>query len=291
MPLRLEKTETHNALVIERGLYTKRFLLIVDREKCRGCGVCESICHRSAISLVDREKTIVNGEEVAQTSILDIDENLCDHCGICEAMCPFGAIEHTINGKPIVCVHETESFPHYVRDIRVNKERIAPYLERTDELCPLNLISVEDGKLVIDEKSCPCCRICEDRTEGAILVSPIFLGSISINQEKCPEGCKSCLDVCPVEALELDGDGNAYPLEKYCVYCEACVQVCPKPEEALIVTRTSVRHSPVKSGAWNKALEKLATSDAFDRELRTKRTSKVANAMKRRNIGEERDQH
>ncbi|TFG14142.1 4Fe-4S dicluster domain-containing protein [Candidatus Thorarchaeota archaeon] len=287
MPLRLKKTETHNALVIERGLYTKRFLLIVDREKCRGCGVCETICHIGAISLVDREKTIVDGEEVAQASILNIDEHLCDHCGMCEAMCPFGAIEHTVNGEPVVCVQETESFPHYVREIKVNEERINPYLDRADELCPLNLISVEDGKLVIDEKSCPCCRHCEDRTEGAILVRPVFLGSIIIHQEKCPEGCKSCLDVCPVEALELSEDGNVHPLGRHCVYCEACLQVCPKPEEALIVTRTSVRHTPVKSGAWNKALEKLATSDAFDREIRRKRTSKVAEAMKRRNMGGE----
>ncbi|MGV9169031.1 MAG: 4Fe-4S dicluster domain-containing protein [Promethearchaeia archaeon] len=285
MPLRLKKTETDYNLVIERNLYTKRFLLTVDREKCRGCGICETVCHSDAISLINREKTMVDGEEVAQRAIVDIDENLCDHCGMCEAICPFWAIEHTVNGEPIVCVHETESFPQYIREIQVDEEEISPYLEKADELCPLDLVSVEDGKLFIDEKSCPCCRQCEDRTNGAILVRPIFMGSIIINQEVCPEDCKNCLDVCPVEALELHEDGNVYPLDRYCVYCEACIKVCPEPDEALIVTRTSVRHTPVKSGAWNKALEKLATSDAFERELRTKRTSKVAEAMKRRNMG------
>jgi 4Fe-4S ferredoxin len=283
--LKLKKTETDDSLTIERGLYTKRFLLIVDREKCRGCGICERICHTGAISLVDKEKRAIDGEEIAQRSIVDIDEHLCDHCGMCEAMCPFGAIEHTVNGKPVVCVHETESFPEYIRDIRIDREKIEPYLERAKELCPLDLISVEDGKIVIEEKSCPCCRQCEDRTEGAILVRPIFMGSITINQDKCPEECKNCFDICPVDALELREDGKVYPLDKYCVYCEACLQVCPEPDKALIVKRTSIRHTIVKSGAWNKALEKLATSAGFDRELRTKRTKKIAEAMKRRNMG------
>ncbi|TFG09454.1 hypothetical protein EU538_04980 [Candidatus Thorarchaeota archaeon] len=227
----------------------------------------------------------MDGEEVAQRSIVDIDEHLCDHCGMCEAMCPFWAIEHTVNGEPVVCVHETDSFPEYIRDIRIDREKIEPYLERVDELCPLNLISIEDGELVINEKSCPCCRQCEDGTDGAILVRPIFIGSITINQDKCPEECKNCLDVCPVDALELHEDGKVYPLDKYCVYCEACLQVCPEPDEALVVKRTSIRHTTVKSGAWNKVLEKLATSSAFDRELRTKRTKKIAEAMKRRSMG------
>lgn len=285
MPLRLKKTETDESLVIERGLYTKRFLLTVNREKCRGCGVCERVCHTSAISLVAREKKVVDGKEVAQRSLLDIDEHLCDHCGMCEAMCPFWAIEHTLNGEPIICVHTTESFPEYIREITVDEEKIVPYLEKADELCPLNLISVEDGKLVIDEKSCPCCRHCEDRTEGAILVRPIYMGSITINQDKCPKDCKNCFDVCPVEALEVHKDKKVYPLDRYCVYCEACVHVCPEPDEALTVTRTSIRHTQVKSGAWNKALEKLATTTAFERELRMKRTMKVAESMKRRSIG------
>ena len=283
MPLKLIRTEDDRTLTIERGLYTKRFLLIVDRETCRGCGICERVCHTGAISLHERPKEVIDGKERAVRAQIDIDPHLCDHCGICEATCPFAAITHTLNGEPMVCVHEFDAFPKYIRDIVIDESKIASYIERAETLCPLGLISVEDGKLAIDEKSCPCCRVCEDRTDGAIKVRKIFHGSIKIEQEKCPKGCQNCHDVCPVEDLALRDDGKVYPIDNFCVYCEACVKVCPEPE-ALTVVRTSIRHTQVKSGAWNKTLEKLATDTALEQEMRKKRRSKVAESMTRRQV-------
>jgi ferredoxin len=49
--------------------------------------------------------------------------------------------------------------------------------------------------------------------------------AVKVDKEKCV-GCGTCVDTCPVGALELKGDkvevdGDA------CVECGACVGVCP----------------------------------------------------------------
>lgn len=308
MPLVLSRREDEKTMEVERRLYTKRFVLTVDREKCKGCGICEQICHAEAISLNPVPKEIIDGEERAVKARIEIDPQKCDHCGMCEAICPFAAIEHKVNGTPVVSVVETGSFPEYIREIAVDTSKCDLSCVDCEEACPLNLISVKvlnkDGKEVedigtlqekpnfkkgdytvvveIDEESCPCCRVCELKCpEGTIKVRKIFNGTIRINQEKCPDGCRDCLDVCPVDALYLGEDGKVYPEDTFCVYCDACVKVCPE-ENALTVTRTSIRHTPVKSGAWNKALEKLTETVGFERELRAKRTAKALDALKGR---------
>ena len=104
---------------------------------------------------------------------------------------------------------------------------------------------------------------------GAIKVKKAFEGIISINQEKCPEGCKDCLDVCPIPgALTLGEDKKVHVNELFCTYCGACKNVCPV-DEALIVKRTKVHHTPIHSGTWNKALERLTSPADAAKELKT----------------------
>ena len=47
-----------------------------------------------------------------------------------------------------------------------------------------------------------------------------------IDPEKC-EGCETCVDECPVEAISMNDDGIAEVDEDECVECETCVDVCP----------------------------------------------------------------
>lgn len=48
---------------------------------------------------------------------------------------------------------------------------------------------------------------------------------IKVNKEKCT-GCKICVDLCPVGAIELDDQGKAFITEK-CNLCRLCVKECP----------------------------------------------------------------
>jgi 4Fe-4S ferredoxin len=297
MPIKNNKIEDAQQLSVERVLYAKRFNLTVDRNLCKGCDVCKVVCPREAIAL----RSIPKEEDTAQAPLVDVDEQICDYHGICSAMCPFNAITITINeetGNPVVV---KDCFPELLRDIRVDDAHCEPNCKICEEECPLQIIDVTFGPLTIEEAEaknidpqragqktivevkrelCPTCRVCEAVCPvGVIQVTKFFNGTITIEQEKCPEGCQDCLDVCPVSALYLGDDGKVYVNDMFCMYCRACVNVCPQPE-ALDVQRISVNHSPVKSGAWYKALEKLTSTSGVKRELRAKSSSKAVEAVR-----------
>ena len=46
-----------------------------------------------------------------------------------------------------------------------------------------------------------------------------------VDRELCT-GCGECVESCPVEAIEMDGD-TAKVDEDECTDCGACVDVCP----------------------------------------------------------------
>lgn len=304
MPLKLQKTETENQLLLERIHHAKRYALVVDKGLCVGCEICKTVCPREAIKVSKIEKK--QGEK-AQKPVIDVDLEKCHYCGVCNSICPFGAVKVLIDNKNILSVVEKESFPELIREIKIDPTKCDSSCKDYKEACPLNLITVTfhspDGKetrdinevplgekknlraeINIKKEQCPCCRLCElEGPTDAIQITPILYGSLKINQQKCPEDCRDCMDVCPITgALYLSEDSKKIQVnELYCVYCGACRNVCPV-EDALELQRTSVRHTPVKSGAWNKALEKLASTKGISKELRAKGAAKAKDAVDRR---------
>jgi len=286
MPMKLLKTERDNQLIVERILHAKSYSLTLDKAWCTGCGICAEVCPREAIKII---KFLKGEGERAKPPTVDIDEQKCQYCGICNTLCPFGALVLRINGELTIPVVEKESFPKLIREIQVNVEKCDV---KCEELCPLNLIKVSVGTpegegdrvlVDLDRDHCPCCRVCEIKgPEGAFHVSKFLLGIIRINHEKCPEGCHDCLDVCPITGtLYLSDDGKVYVNDAYCVYCGACKIVCPQ-EGALELERTYIRHTPVRSGAWNKALEKLTSTREMTKELRAKGLIRTRESLEKR---------
>ncbi len=282
-------------------LHAKQYSLTLDKNKCTGCGICMTICPREAIEV---KKTPKTEGEAAKPPTVTLSEEKCTYCGVCEALCPFGALSLKINGEHVIPVVDSESFPQLIREITVDESKCGLECAEIEEPCPLNLIKVSvhtaDGKevtdptsrpdkaslkvtLKVDTDSCPCCRLCEMKfPDGAIKIEKIFHGSLRIHREKCPEGCHDCLDVCPIPGvLYLSDDGKVHVNELNCVYCGVCDVACPI-EGTLELNRTSIRHTVVRSGAWNKALEKLGSTKAMTKELKTKSGKKLHESMKSR---------
>jgi 4Fe-4S ferredoxin len=281
----------------------KNYRLSLDKNICVGCQICSLACPKEAIKL---EKQPKEQGEKAEKAKVDIDLSKCNFCGICDILCPYGAIRVTLNGEHLLSVLEKESFPQLIRDIQVDAGKYRAGIEECEEACPLNLITVElltaDGKPVedvgsltkkekarlkikidVDKEHCPCCRVCEFKCpDGVMLVRKFLHGKIEISKEKCPEGCTDCLDVCPITgALYFsDDEKKVHVNETFCVYCGACKIVCPV-EEALTIKRTKLSHTPIKSGAWNKALERIASPLEISKELKAKGQQKAMEAVEK----------
>lgn len=304
MPLKTIKKETAEHLTLEWVLHIKDYKLVLDRKRCVGCQVCSLACPKEAIR-IDKQPRI--GEDKAKKAKIDVDLAKCNFCGICDVLCPYGAIRVTLDGQHNLPVVEKESFPQLIRDLRVDASKCPIDCVKCEEMCPLKLIKVshfapngtsrEHAGLLSEQKRgttevkidvlkeyCPCCKVCEAKCpKGVIQVRKFLYGKITIHDEKCPKGCEDCLDVCPITgALHLsEKDQKVHVNEIFCIYCGACKLVCPV-EAALDLKRTRISHSPIRSGAWNKALEKLASPTEISKELKTKGSLKARESVRKR---------
>jgi 4Fe-4S ferredoxin len=308
-PLKTVKKETVDTLSIEWILHVKNYKLALDKARCVGCQICSLACPKDAINLEKQPKA--QGQKATKAKV-DIDLEKCNFCGICDVSCPYGAIKLTLNGEHALSVLDKESFPKLIRDINVDTRQCPKDCVECEDACPLSLIKITrvgyDGKLVedistltpaqkkrvqiildIQKDYCPTCRVCEFKCgPGVIKVRKFMEGKIAIDQNKCPEGCTDCLDVCPINgALYLsDKDHKVYVNELFCDYCGACKAVCPV-DEALALKRTKIHHTPVRSGAWNKALEKLTSPVDAVKEMKARGSQKAKETVCKRFVFEE----
>ena len=75
----------------------KRNIIVIDEEKCNGCGVCASACHEGAIQMIDGKARLVS-------------ESYCDGLGACLPHCPTGAI--TMEEREAAAFDETAVAQH-----------------------------------------------------------------------------------------------------------------------------------------------------------------------------------
>jgi 4Fe-4S ferredoxin len=308
MPLKTLKKDAADKLTLEWVLQVKNYKLTLDKNRCAGCQICSLACPKEAIKLEKQTKT--PGQKAKKAKV-DVDLAKCNFCGICDVTCPYGAIKVTLNGEHAPSVVAKESYPELIRDIKVDSRQCPKDCDECETACPLNLIKVSrltfDGKpvddlgalspsdrkhvrinLAIQKEYCPTCRVCEVKcAPGAIKVRKFIEGKINIDQAKCPEGCKDCLDVCPITGALALGEGEkVYVNEAYCDYCGACKVVCPV-DDALTLTRTKILHTPVRSGTWNKALARLTSQGASVQELTAIAAKKRRDAVAKRFVLEE----
>jgi ferredoxin len=301
-----QKTQTGQAITLERAMVTRHYVMTWDLDRCVGCQIGPLVCPKEAVIHVEGE--VVDGRLAKKPSV-DIDAEKCVLCGICEVMCPKNAITLTINGERENPVQAHEAFPHLIESTKFDKARFNMRRRQfVIDNCPTGVISYDKRQktLVVDQEHCIRCRQCEVASDGAFTVVQPWEGKVELRSEKCVEGCLACADVCPTRALHVDDDGDLVLADYYCIKCGACMQVCPIKAEyedyevtiesqgvtktvvhqrltnadalPVLVERWRVKHTPVQSAAWIEAVGKMADEKAGQRELDRKR------ALKRRDL-------
>jgi len=53
-----------------------------------------------------------------------------------------------------------------------------------------------------------------------------FRGAPSLDPTRCPESCHQCSEVCPTDAIRVDGDRLAIDMGR-CLFCTECTTACP----------------------------------------------------------------
>lgn len=61
--------------------------VIINKERCKGCGYCTEFCPRKALEISQE----INAKGYTVASL--VDENKCLGCGLCEIICPEFAVQ------------------------------------------------------------------------------------------------------------------------------------------------------------------------------------------------------
>lgn len=279
------KSEKPDKQVLRRPMITRSYEFIVDHRICCGCRICAVVCPREAITLTPA--SLVDGR-LAERPRIDVDDKRCSFCGECVALCPSHALSMTINGRPEVPVVKGKAFPMLIRTMKVDLASCqasadTSYVER----CPVQAIQIvvkQDNSAiqlvdvkVISTRCINCTRCMEQGPRGGFTVTKPNLGRIWLHTELCPTGCQACADVCPSKAMTYDGRQVAVD-HRFCLFCGACENVCPAAG-AVKVQRTGFVHTPISSGAWMNAVDKLVSFREVAREYDVKSQAKRRKLM------------
>ncbi len=255
---------------------------VVDRAKCNGCGICESVCPVYSIHI---EEGIVKG--------------ICSRCGLCEEACPdnaridaFDTVEDKQkkllnNLKAVTAMIGTGAGAVKISDmnIPVKTEKTAArmcintnleeciHCGRCSYYCPTGAIKVDVEK----EGFCLECRICNDVCPSSAIDKGV------VDASKCSL-CQNCVNNCPHEALFVED--FAVQVKKSeeeiggtiisCVNCGLCSEIIDNG--SIKRERASLRYDPSKDDDTleNKSKRLLAIENCPVSTLRETSKAKIA---------------
>jgi NAD-dependent dihydropyrimidine dehydrogenase PreA subunit len=192
-----------------------------------------------------------------------------------QAVYPYHMMEHVIRQTRVIavahcacrmtahlrgrgCEHPTEvcikfdNLAEYVIERKlateITKEEALEIIKRSEEA---GLVHFVDNAIGDIKHNCNCCgcacwsvgSIKRRKIPRDILMATYFVREM--DEEACT-GCSTCVEICPVEALTMEGDFPALD-EGWCIGCGVCVAKCPEKAALLKLRRDRAGTMPAPS--------------------------------------------
>ncbi|MFW9936787.1 MAG: 4Fe-4S binding protein [Candidatus Thorarchaeota archaeon] len=198
---KISRSITKDSEHVKVQFLTESLELILDRNKCVGCGTCARICPKQAISRgpVGYSRRFPATEEIIPEVY---NPRKCVFCGSCVVMCPFSALTLKKDGEVI-----------NLEDIPIVAKNVVPKIEFEAKKLKTGRIAKQYAKAevkVIDEECAKGCGSCaEVCPSGTIEIAkrPEHGWEMSKNVEVVdPDACVACGacdNACPTGALQL----------------------------------------------------------------------------------------
>ena len=132
----------------------------------------------------------------------------------------------------------------------ISKEEALKVLKDSEEAGLVHKAFHTHEDLSKDETSiCNCCADCcatfELWREGVLPLINATNYLASVNEDICV-GCATCVEKCPVKAIELNDDNKAVVTKTYCIGCGICAHFCPEGAISLLERMRKVYIPPPK---------------------------------------------
>jgi|GEM_PF-361176 len=274
-PLILRETDT--TLELSLRLFVDEVRLELDKSRCIRCDICSLVCPRQAVRLLP-------GEEDLRVAI---DPWRCVLCEVCAHFCPVGALRLSYNHRPKTVLANHQALAPFFPKVELDPEKCpepCPVLPEGEEhwcraqlrlvandlrecpkecrrclrACPRQALvpDAASGRPRPEPDACLRCQRCLDACEqGALTVSPMFVGRVLIDDSRCPPDCLKCVHLCPVQLLVREGE-RVYLAAETCSLCGVCQAICDQDAITLIREEVVAREGRY-SHAWEQAVARL----------------------------------
>lgn len=180
---------------------TESLELILDREKCTGCGTCARVCPKEAVSRgpIGASSRFPTTDDIIPQIY---DPKICVFCGTCVYMCPYSALTLKVNDEVV-----------NLEDIPIVNQKAVPKLEFEVKKLDSGKIVKQycDGKIsVVDEECAGGCQTCAEVCPSEAITIPEksdkgweTVPNVVIDSDKCVF-CGACDNACPTGAIKLE---------------------------------------------------------------------------------------
>jgi 4Fe-4S ferredoxin len=254
-----KKTVDAHRLEVVQSTWVDTLTLAFDRDACIGCDLCRRVCPKEAVSLVVG----------ADGAVPDVDAEACSLCGLCATFCPVGAVRVVAGNtwrdteedrRPLL---DVGGMPHFSKGMELDASLCPEGCDLCVGACPRNALAPGKTGVSVDRSRCLSCAHCESAcpVPGAIRVTRLFEGGVTVDVRGCQPGCDLCARACPTGCYTTLPEAGVAVDSRFCICCGACLVACP--HGAIDLTRLKLRSAgDGYSAVWSRAVDRLLSENA-----------------------------